>query len=155
MDPDDELLSNLDEALIGIRLMLNRPAFGQQLLEGLDFAGGIAGLRVLRVTERLSRNQVVPSIRDIAEELAVEHSTASRAVDSVVKAGLLRKSACDDDLRRANLKLTDEGRAVLAQVTARRQAHLERATANWSDKDALLLTELLNRLQSDFVDETP
>ncbi|PRC51989.1 MarR family transcriptional regulator, partial [Mycobacterium sp. ITM-2017-0098] len=73
----------------------------------------VSTLRVLRAVEQCQEAGGA-SIRDVADFMAVECSTASRIVAAVVDAGLLSKSSAADDQRRCALTLTDVGRKELA-----------------------------------------
>jgi DNA-binding MarR family transcriptional regulator len=90
------------------------------------------------------------SVRDVAELLAVDHSTASRTVAAAVAAGLLTKTSATDDQRRCALVLTDAGRAELAAVTGRRRDLVAKTVADWPDSDVDTLVTLLDRLTDRF-----
>lgn len=144
------LIEELDETIVGFRAATQRPAYRQRLLQGLDFEGGISSLRLMRSVERLSGNGPGPSIRQVATELGVEHSTASRSVDTLVRADLLSRSRCADDQRQARLQLTDRGRASLRATTRRRQEVLAALVREWDADDLHTLTHLLDRLRGEF-----
>lgn len=139
-------LSKLDEAITSFRVATQRPAYARRILDGLGFVGGVASLRVMRVVQRLTDDQGGPSIRRVADELGVEHSTASRSVDALVKSHMLVKNACINDLRSSRLALTPEGQKTLDAATARRQAVLKAATTGWAAADVKVLSGLLARL---------
>lgn len=147
MPEDVTPLHALDEALARVRTAQQRPGYRRRLTEGTGIPGGIAGLRVLRAIERLSADSA-PSISDVAARLVVEHSTASRAVDVVVREDLVRRAACEQDQRRARLTLTEHGRAVLRDSTARRVRLLEEVTEGWDDDEIRRLGGMLERLLS-------
>lgn len=151
--PMRSILASLDETIVGFRVATQRPAYRQRLLEGLDFDGGIASLRLLRSVERLTHGTAGPSIRRVAVDLGVEHSTASRSADTLVRSGLLSRQRCSSDQRQARLGLTKRGRAILGQTTARRQKMLASLVQDWSDDDLRLLTDLLAHLRDAFDEE--
>ncbi len=146
----DATIEDLDEAIFGFRAATQRPAYRQRVLEGVDFEGGIAALRLLRSVERLTLAGTGPSIRQVATELGVEHSTASRSVDALVRTGLLTRARCTDDQRQARLLLTDRGTESLAAATARRQEVLAAVVQGWDPADLHTLTRLLDQLRGDF-----
>jgi deazaflavin-dependent oxidoreductase (nitroreductase family) len=90
------------------------------------------------------------SVSDVAEYMAVEHSTASRTVGAVVAAGLLTKEYASDDQRRCVLVLTDIGRKALAAVTVRRRELVAETITDWPDADVDTLVALLERLTERF-----
>lgn len=142
-------LYNLDELLAVVRMALQRPEYRRKLLSGLDVPGGITTVRLLRAVEILSVDEA-PSIKDIANQLAVEHSTASRSVNAAVRNGLLSKNTCEHDLRRTRLELTTLGRSLLMKTSARRRELLGKVTHGWSSADIDRLVELLDALSEGF-----
>src|SRR5665647_100105 len=142
-------LYDLDELLAAVRMALQRPEYRRKLLGGLDVPGGITTVRLLRAVEVLSVDEA-PSITDIAAQLAVEHSTASRSVDAAVRNGLLSKHACAEDLRRTRIELTSRGRSLLMKTSARRRELLGQVTNGWSSVEIDRLVELLDALREGF-----
>jgi DNA-binding MarR family transcriptional regulator len=71
-------------------------------------------LRVLKLVARTNARR----IGDVADFLAVSNAAASKAVDRLVRRGLLRRNESPSDRRAVELSLTPEGRAVLAQYEA-------------------------------------
>lgn len=138
----------LDDLLARVRVTQQRPWYRARLL-GTDSVGSPAELRVLRAVETRSVGGGQPAIREVAEELALEHSSASRAVDAVVRKGLVAKSPAVHDSRRAILSLTDAGRRALAVTTQRRMTLFVEATRGWDPDDVARLTGLLGRLADD------
>ncbi len=122
---------------------------------GADFStentvANVSTLRVLRAVEHAQQTGDGASISDVAEYMAVEHSTASRTVGAVVAAGLLTKAYATDDQRRCVLVLTDVGRKALATVTDRRRELVAETIADWPDADVDTLVALLERLTERF-----
>lgn len=106
-------------------------------------------IRLLRVVE-LASQASAPSIKDVATRLGLDQSTTSRSVDTAVRAGLLAKDACDQDLRRALLRLTPRAQALLNETSARRRELLAAMTDGWDEADVDRLVELLGRLCDGF-----
>jgi DNA-binding MarR family transcriptional regulator len=140
---------HLDELLTRIHVVRQRPEWRRLLLSDADPVS-VSSLRVLRAVEQRDIAGQPASIGDIADYLAVEHSTASRTVASVVAAGLLTKTVAAEDQRRSSLALTDVGRKALAQVTDRRRELVTDVIAHWPDDDVDALVRLLDRLAVDF-----
>ncbi|KUI26137.1 MarR family transcriptional regulator [Mycobacterium sp. IS-1496] len=141
---------HLDELLTRIHVIRQRPEWRRQLLDHTEPATTVSTLRVLRAVEQCETGGRGASIGDVAEYMAVEHSTASRTVGSVVAAGLLTKTLAPDDQRRCVLVLTDAGRAALAAVTDRRREIVADVVSGWPDTDVDALVGLLDRLVVDF-----
>ncbi|CAN5158712.1 MarR family winged helix-turn-helix transcriptional regulator [soil metagenome] len=144
------MLRELDERIIALRVYLHGPQYRRLLLTDLDIEGGVGSLRILRAVERRTTTTYVPSIGDIALELGVEHSTASRAVDAAAKSGLLRKAPAAEDLRRSQLEISSGGLAILSAADERRLAMLAEVTSGWEQSDIDQLAHLLERLQTGF-----
>lgn len=141
---------HLDELLTRIHLARQRPEWRRRILDGSAQVPSVSTLRVLRAVEQCEVQGRGASIGDVAEYLAVEHSTASRTVGSVVAAGLVTKTLAADDQRRCVLVLTSAGREALAAVTSRRRQLVADVVADWADADVDALVGLLGRLAVDF-----
>lgn len=142
--------SQLDELLVRIHVVRQRPGWRRRLIDASGSVPSLSTLRVLRAVEQGEKAGRNPSIGEVAEYMAVEHSTASRTVANVVADGLLTKTLAAEDQRRCLLALTDEGRKALAAVTERRQEMVAETVADWPEPDVDTLVDLLQRLVSDF-----
>jgi DNA-binding MarR family transcriptional regulator len=141
---------HLDELLTRIHSVRQRPAWRRRLIDGPGAVTTVSTLRVLRAVEQRERAGQGASIGDVADYMAVEHSTASRTVAAVVAAGLLTKTTAAEDQRRCVLVLTEHGRKALAEVTDRRRAMVAEMIADCPDRDVDALLGLLDRLAADF-----
>ncbi|MGE2735829.1 MarR family winged helix-turn-helix transcriptional regulator [Mycolicibacterium vaccae] len=141
---------DLDDLLTRIHIARQRPAYRRRVLDAAGPLGSVSTLRVLRAVEQCEGGGTGASVRDVADYLAVEQSTASRTVAAVVGAGLLTKTSAPDDQRRCALLLTDEGRAALSTVTRRRRDLVAEAVADWPQDDVETLVALLDRLTRRF-----
>ncbi len=141
---------HLDELLTRIHLVRQRPAWRRRLLAGAGPVTNVSMLRVLRAVEECQRIGGGASIRDVAEFMAVEQSTASRTVAADVAAGLLTKTSVPEDPRRCALVLTDSGRKALATAADRRRDLVAETIADWPDTDVDTLVALLDRLAERF-----
>ncbi len=146
-DPDRMLLDQLDNALVEIRRVLQRPGYRREVLGELAGTVELATVRLLRAVQRAAQP---PTIGAVAEVLVVDPSTASRLVDRAVDAGTLQRRACEQDRRRARLQLTEDGERLLDAVTERRRAVLQDATAGWDQAQLVHLLDGLERLLAGF-----
>ncbi len=146
-DERDVLLDELDEALVHLRRVLQRPGYRRRLLAALPQDVPLSILRLLRVVQRASEP---PSIGTVADVLDIDPSTASRIVDRAVARGDLERRACADDRRRARLHLTPSGQALLDTATQRRRELLAAVTSDWSPQALDGLVSHLERLQAGF-----
>ena len=71
-------------------------------------------LKVLKLVARTNARR----IGDVADFLAVSNAAASKAVDRLVRRGMLRRTEAASDRRAVELSLTPEGRTLLAQYEA-------------------------------------
>ena len=71
-------------------------------------------MKVLKLVARTNARR----IGDVADFLAVSNAAASKAVDRLVRRGLLRRTESAADRRAVELSLTPEGRTLLAQFEA-------------------------------------
>ncbi|MEX2548761.1 MAG: MarR family winged helix-turn-helix transcriptional regulator [Nitriliruptoraceae bacterium] len=140
-------LDRLDETLVEIRRVLQRPGYRRAVLGDLEADVELGTLRLLRVVQRAP---ATPTIGEVAEVLVIDPSTASRVVDRAVATGYLERRPCSDDRRRSRLSLTDVGDELLAEVTARRRAVLADATTDLSEDELTTLLGLLERLLDGF-----
>ncbi|OBI76149.1 MarR family winged helix-turn-helix transcriptional regulator [Mycobacterium sp. E740] len=138
----------LDELLTRIAVARQRPNWRDRILGGSVTSAST--VRVLRAVEQCRQLSGGASIREVADFLAVEHSTASRSVAAVVAAGLVAKASAADDQRRCTLVLTDEGRHALESVADRRTELVAEMIADWSQSRVDALVELLDSLTERF-----
>ncbi|MEV0223115.1 MarR family transcriptional regulator [Streptomyces sp. NPDC050704] len=102
-----------------------------------------------RVTLPQVRMLVVLSTRGatklvtLADLLQVAPSTAMRMVDRLIAAGLADRQTNPDNRRETLLRLTDEGRLTVADVTARRRAEIATIVERLAPKQRAALIEAL------------
>lgn len=114
-----------------------------------DCPGGSAGVLTLldrRGEMRMSR---------LAELLAVDMSVTSRHVAQVADRGWIERLPDPADKRSRILRLTPEGRAVLAAFHRRSTHLMAERLSHWSDDDVGRLVHLLGRLRDSFDDCRP
>jgi DNA-binding MarR family transcriptional regulator len=140
----------LDDLLTRIAVARQRPSWRRRILDAADPVSNASTVRLLRAVEHCQAHGGGASIRDVADFMAVEHSTASRSVASAASAGLLTKTFAADDQRRCTLVLTDAGRDALATVTDRRRELVAELIADWPDANIDTLVALLGRLTERF-----
>lgn len=142
-----EQLDALDEALVGVRRLMQRPGYQRQFLAALGEPVDLGTLRAVRAVGRLADD--VPGVGDVAELLMVDASTASRVLDRAVGAGYVAREPAPHDRRRTQLRLTDAGVALLAKADAARRELLSTVTDDWDPGDLETLASLLDRLRHD------
>ena len=91
-------------------------------------------------------------MRDLAEALRVDRSTATRAADRLVRLGLAERVAASEDGRGVVLEATPEGVALWEDVVGRYRAFLLEVLDGFAPKERATLAALLERF-IDRIDE--
>lgn len=86
------------------------------------------------------------TVADVAHQLGLDHSGASRMVRDATSAGYVERRVSAADRRRASLQLTDTGSELLAGSRRWQRQEFDRLTADWSDHDRRQLGEYLHRI---------
>ena len=86
------------------------------------------------------------AIGDVAMELGLDRSNASRMLAAAASAGLVTKTVAPADARRTELHLTAEGRSLLASARAWQRDAFLQMTADWPSRDARRFAAYLRRL---------
>jgi len=94
------------------------------------------------------------TIGDVAAFLRVSNAAASKAVDKLVRQGLLVREEAQSDRRAIQLSLTASSRKVLAAYNAAKDRKLASVFREYSAEDLQRTAELLDRLTAGIVDHT-
>ncbi|WP_460067495.1 MarR family winged helix-turn-helix transcriptional regulator [Streptomyces sp. YKOK-I1] len=89
---------------------------------------------------------------NLSELLAVDMSVTSRHVAHLAERGWIDRSPDPADKRSRILRLTPEGRTVLAELYRRSVGLLAERLSDWSDDEIGQLIRLMSRLRADFGD---
>jgi DNA-binding MarR family transcriptional regulator len=84
-------------------------------------------------------------MRDLADALRVDRSTATRAADRLVTVGLARRTTTTEDGRGVVLEPTPEGRAVYDELITRYRRFLLEVLEGFDPEERALLAGLLAR----------
>lgn len=84
-------------------------------------------------------------VGDIAERNVSDASTVSRQVSHLTALGLVEKVPDPQDGRAQLVALSDEGRAVLDELVARREAWFVELLSDWPDEDVATFIHYLDR----------
>ena len=96
---------------------------------------------------RILRGSPQPlSTLQIRERMLDKMSDTSRIVDRLIAKGLVKKGTCKTDRRLVDVMITDKGRKVLERLDER-QEDLDNIISNLSAKEALTLSDLLDKLR--------
>jgi len=86
------------------------------------------------------------AIGDVAAELGLDRSNASRMLAAAVAAGLVTKATSAADARRTELRMTEAGQSLLATARAWQEQAFLQMTASWPAADARRFATYLHRL---------
>ena len=82
---------------------------------------------------------------DLAEALRVDPSTATRAVERLVRSGLAERTSCTDDKRVVKVSATDAGRSRFESVSAIRSEALRRILERYEPTEREVLADYMER----------
>jgi DNA-binding MarR family transcriptional regulator len=112
-------------------------------LAGFDHPVGLVPLAVV--------NRLAPArVKDVARELHVDFSVASRQLTALATAGYLRREPDPEDRRAQLVSLTGEGTAALERAHERIVGVFSSALEGWTDEEISSLTDALGRLRDDY-----
>ncbi|MUL42441.1 winged helix-turn-helix transcriptional regulator [Streptomonospora sp. PA3] len=86
------------------------------------------------------------SVNEVADELGIDQSGASRLIAQAADRGFLRKEDSPADARRRVLVVTEEGRELLRTAHAWQESVFADLTADWPDRDVRELHRLMRLL---------
>ncbi|WP_166805607.1 MarR family winged helix-turn-helix transcriptional regulator [Cryobacterium ruanii] len=136
MLPGDEW-EKIDASLIRMRRLLQVP----------KQVNGVADLSAVLVVDTIVRRRAdgeQTRISDIAGNLSVKPSTASRLVASAEGAGYIQRSPGRADPRSVNLNLTQTGEELNAAAKQFRIGFLRHAAARWDEETVAVFADLLD-----------
>ncbi len=145
-----EALIGIDAALFAWRRRMLKGEMVHSILTDLGLDIEPTEFEALTALSRLkwgvygmSRTDV--AVGDIAEEMAIDPSRASRLVASLVAKGYVRRDVAQDDARKTVLKLTPASLALFDAVMALKWHLLFAAFRDWSDSDIADFERLFSR----------
>jgi len=86
------------------------------------------------------------STLQIRERMLDKMSDTSRIVDRLIVKGLVKKVVCKNDRRLVDVMITDKGRKLLERLDSR-QDEIDGVLGNLSEKDANMLSDLLDKIR--------
>lgn len=103
-------------------------------------------VHIAEVADVVASHDDPVTVGDVARELTIDPSQASRRVASAVDASIVVRVPVQHDGRLSGLQLTEKGRKLAADVQQRRRAAVEGPMQSWTATDRLQLATLLSRL---------
>ncbi len=86
------------------------------------------------------------STLQIRERMLEKMSDTSRIVDRLITKGLVKKLTCKTDRRLVDVVISDKGKKLLEKLD-QHQDEMDAILGNLSEKDANILSELLDRIR--------
>lgn len=86
------------------------------------------------------------STLQIRERMLEKMSDTSRIVDRLIAKGLVKKVTCKSDRRLVDVIITDKGKKLLERLDTR-QDEIDAVLSNLSEKDANILSDLLDKIR--------
>ncbi|HEX3490392.1 MAG TPA: MarR family winged helix-turn-helix transcriptional regulator [Streptosporangiaceae bacterium] len=114
--------------------------------QGAGDAGHVGHVLVLEAIDAAAAGAPAAAIGDVAVQLGLDRSNASRMLAAAVAAGLVNKAVHPGDARRAELAITPAGRDLLAAARAWQDQVFAGLVADWPAADARRLAGYLQRL---------
>ncbi|MEN3614377.1 MarR family winged helix-turn-helix transcriptional regulator [Plantactinospora sp. ZYX-F-223] len=112
---------------------------------GVDAERG-RDVMVVEAVAALTGRGVAASVNDVARELGVDQSGASRMVSRAERLGLLARARPSVVGGATAISVTGEGRELLRAAHAWQEKVLRTLTADWSREEVRTLVELMGRL---------
>jgi len=115
-------------------------------------AVGVGHVLVLEAIDASNMNGSA-AIGDVAVELGLDRSNASRMLAAAVAAGLVTKTVSPADGRRTELRATASGSELLASARAWQRETFTQLVADWPVEDARRFAGYLERLAAQPLDQ--
>lgn len=132
-----------------MRLLIGRRYIGRLAISRVGAGLELSHLDLLSLVRRLSRNQEV-TVGALAEQMRLDHSRVSRVVADLVKRGVIRREASQEDARRTLVALTDEGVAWLNRMNEVKHEVIGQILSDWSHEDLEQFAVLYDRFVEKF-----
>lgn len=144
MDSNIELINN---SLMRMRRYMTKPPGGEWRVPGSDATFEFAKIAACEAVYHLSKEGLV-SVGAIANELTLEHSTASRLLADCEADGLIKRARDAVDRRKVNIALTEWGSHVAETAVLMHSELLQRLLAEWKPADVAKFAVLLDRFST-------
>jgi DNA-binding MarR family transcriptional regulator len=142
----DSLVDTLDRGFRRLRRSMIHPPSGMVPVPSLGRQLDIAKLFACDAVAELAESFAAVSVKDVATELDLDHSTVSRLLGELEDDGLLTRGVDPADRRRTSVALTALGRSVVSDATAMHRFFTRMLLAEWDRADVEELTRLVTRL---------
>ncbi|WP_330230393.1 MarR family winged helix-turn-helix transcriptional regulator [Nocardia sp. NBC_00508] len=108
-------------------------------------------IQVVEAVAAVLRTGEEAAVTDVAEQLGLDHSGASRMVRDAVAAGYLARGDSTHDRRRVVVQLTDSGHELLTASHDWQRRCFDQLTAAWNEHDRSQFASYLQRLADEAI----
>ncbi|NKY31345.1 hypothetical protein NG2371_06890 [Nocardia gamkensis] len=108
-------------------------------------------IQVVEAVAAALRTGEEAAVTDVAEQLGLDHSGASRMVRDAVAAGYLARSDSARDRRRVVVQLTESGHELLTASHDWQRCCFDQLTAAWNERDRRQFASYLQRLADETI----
>ncbi|MFC8384475.1 MarR family winged helix-turn-helix transcriptional regulator [Nocardia sp. NPDC057272] len=126
-------------------------AFTGSSSESDDDRRRVQHIQVVEAVAATLRTDRETTVTDVAEQLGLDHSGASRMVRDAVAAGYLAREGSADDRRRVVVRLTGSGRELSAASHDWQRRCFDQLTASWTEHDRRQFAGYLERLADETI----
>src|SRR5580765_7352298 len=133
--PPADLDAVTDAVLLSSRVLV---AVASRSIAAVDDAVTLPQFRALVVLDARDRN-----VGELAHELRIQPSTATRLCDRLVRKSLARRTVDDANRREVTVSLSRSGRALVREVTARRRREIESIMTKVPAAQRLMIVQAL------------
>lgn len=132
-----------------MRLLIGRRYIGRLAISRAGAGLELSHLDMLSLVRRLSKTREV-TVGALAEQMRLDHSRVSRVVADLVKRGVLRRDASQEDARRTLVALTEDGIAWLDRMNVVKHEVIAQILSDWNEEDLELFAGLYDRFVEKF-----
>lgn len=120
---------------------------GRMMRKRFNESGVGTVLSLLQVeTLRFVEEKKDPSMKQVADFLAIAAPSATSLVDDMVNRGYLDRSADEKDRRKVRLSVSKKGKTTLATHLRGKMTHMRKSLARLSEEERAQLARILTKL---------
>lgn len=147
--PDHDDIVRISAIMGRMRLLIGRRYIGRLAISRAGAGLELSHLDLLSLVRRLSQTREV-TVGALAEQMRLDHSRVSRVVADLVKRGVLRREASQEDARRTLVALTEAGHDWLERMNAVKYEVIGQILSDWSAEDLKQFGALYDRFIDGF-----
>ena len=100
---------------------------------------------VLRILRGQKGNPI--NLQDIQERMISRMSNTTRLIEKLKKKELVTRVTCEKNRRKIEIGITAKGTTLLSEIDKHIENHENNTTSQLSEKESIILNELLNKLR--------